>query len=106
MIQPIFPTVWLDYPLDVTLLTRCSYPEQTLRENIHHLVSQLEVFRQISKHHAERNQIKIKKRFDKKGTRCNFSSWRHCLDLYPCITKWTITQALNILGWTLPVAVL
>ena len=51
-------------PLDVTLLTKCSYPEKTLREQLHDLVSQLEVFRKISKQHAERNQAKMKERFD------------------------------------------
>ena len=51
-------------PIDVTLLAQCKYPDKTLREHIHNLVSQLEVFRDISKRHAERNQAKMKERFD------------------------------------------
>ncbi|XP_038052676.1 uncharacterized protein LOC119735953 [Patiria miniata] len=54
-------------PLDVTLLTNSNYPEKTLREHMHHLVSQLEVFRDVSKRHAELNQAKMKERFDEKA---------------------------------------
>jgi hypothetical protein len=50
--------------IDVTLLAQCKYPDKTLREHIHNLVSQLEVFRGISKRHAECNQAKMKERFD------------------------------------------
>ena len=34
-------------PLDVTLLAKCNYPDRTLREHIHGLVSQLELIRDI-----------------------------------------------------------
>ena len=54
-------------PLDVTLLTNCNYPEKTLSDHIHHLVSQLEIFRDISKRHAELNQAKMKERFYEKA---------------------------------------
>ena len=51
-------------PIDVTLLAQCKYPDKTLREHIHSLISQLEIFRDISKRHAERNQAKMKERYD------------------------------------------
>jgi len=54
-------------PIDVTLLAQCKYPDRTLREHIHNLVSQLEVFRDISKRHADQNQSKMKERFDERA---------------------------------------
>ena len=51
-------------PLDVTLMAKSEYPEKTVREHIHHLVSQLEVFRAISKQHLELNQASMKDRYD------------------------------------------
>jgi hypothetical protein len=51
-------------PLDVTLLKQCQYPEKTLRDHIHVLISQLETFREISKSQAETNQANTKDRYD------------------------------------------
>ena len=51
-------------PLDVTLMAPTEYPEKTVRDHIHHLVSQLEVFRAISKQHTELNQTNMKQRYD------------------------------------------
>ncbi len=51
-------------PLDVTLLSKCNYPDRSLREHIQGLVSQLEIVREISKQHTERNQSKMKERYD------------------------------------------
>ena len=54
-------------PIDVTLLKECHYPDKTLREHIHVLVSQLEVFRAVSKSHAETNQANMKERYDERS---------------------------------------
>jgi hypothetical protein len=51
-------------PLDITLLRQCEYPEKSLRDHIHVLISQLEVFRAISKSQAEENQSSMKARYD------------------------------------------
>ncbi len=51
-------------PLEVTLGQQMEYHEKTLRDHIHHLVSQLEVFRAVSKQHAEMNQAHMKQRYD------------------------------------------
>ena len=51
-------------PIDVTLLKECQYPEKTLRDHIHVLISQLEVFRAVSKSHAESHQANMKERYD------------------------------------------
>ena len=47
-------------PIDVTLLKECHYHDKTLRDHIHVLISQLEVFRAVSKSHTERNQANMK----------------------------------------------
>jgi hypothetical protein len=59
-------------PLEVTLMARTEYPEKTVREHIHHLVSQLEVFRAISKQHAELNQANVKDRYDDRASDVQF----------------------------------
>ena len=59
-------------PIDVTLLSQSKYPDKTLREHIHGLVSQLEVFRNVSKRHAEQNQKKMKERFDDRAQEVQF----------------------------------
>ncbi|XP_072014174.1 uncharacterized protein [Amphiura filiformis] len=59
-------------PLDVTLMAKSEYPEKTVREHIHHLVSQLEVFRAISKQHLELNQASMKDRYDEHASDVQF----------------------------------
>ena len=54
-------------PLDVTLLGKNNYPEKTIRDHIQGLISQLEVFRAISKAHAEENQAKMKERYNERA---------------------------------------
>ena len=54
-------------PLDVTLLKDTVYPEKTMRDHIHGLISQLEVFRSISKAHAEECQAKMKEKYDERA---------------------------------------
>ena len=44
----------------------------TVRQHIHHLVSQLEVFRAISKQHAELNQAQMKDRYDDRASEVKF----------------------------------
>lgn len=53
-------------PLDVTLLAECNYPNRTVRDHMHNLISQLEVHRAISRRHAESNQAAMKKRYDER----------------------------------------
>jgi hypothetical protein len=59
-------------PLDVTLLKQCEYPERSLREHMHGLISQLEVFRAVSKGHAEENQAGMKERYDDHAQEVDF----------------------------------
>ena len=54
-------------PLDVTLLKDTVYPEKTMRDYIHGLISQLEVCRSISKAHAEECQAKMKEKYDERA---------------------------------------
>ncbi|XP_072041155.1 uncharacterized protein [Amphiura filiformis] len=54
-------------PIDVTLLKECQYPDKTLRDHIHVLISQLEVFRAVSKSHAEEHQANMKDRYDERS---------------------------------------
>ena len=51
-------------PLDVTLNPKPDYHDKTLRDYMYNLVSKLEVFRDVSKRHAEENQAKMKERYD------------------------------------------
>ena len=51
-------------PLDVTLNSKLDYQEKTVRDHIHNLVSKLEVFRDVSKRHTEKNQTLMKRRYD------------------------------------------
>ena len=72
-------------PLDVALLKTTESHNQTVREYISHLVSQLETFREVSKTHLERNQTAMKQRYDDKTTEVqyevySYSSQRHNLD--------------------------
>ncbi len=50
--------------MDVALLKTTESHNQTMREYISHLVSQLEIFREVSKTHLERNQTAMKQRYD------------------------------------------
>lgn len=59
-------------PLDVTLLKQSHYPEKSLRDHIHVLISQLEMFRDISKTHAEENKSKMKNRYDNRAQEVDF----------------------------------
>lgn len=59
-------------PLDVTLLRRCEYPEKSLRDHMHELIGQLEVFRAVSKTHAERNQSAMKTRYDDRAQEVDY----------------------------------
>jgi len=59
-------------PLEVTLMAKTEYPEKTVREHIHHLVSQLEVFRTVSKQHAKLNQANMKERYDERAVDVQF----------------------------------
>ena len=59
-------------PLDVTLKTKTEYSEKTVRDHIHHLVSQLEVFRAISKQHVQLNQACMKNRYDERASDVQF----------------------------------
>jgi hypothetical protein len=75
----------------VTLLAQCKYPDKSLREHVHNLVSQLEVFREISKRHAERNQSKMKERFDDRAQDVQYQSGRFRLDIHTCIATGIVT---------------
>ena len=78
-------------PLDVTLTPKCDYTEKNLREHIHKLVSQLEVVRQISQHHAELNQAKMKERYDERASEVPFqvgdSVWIYIPAVQPGLSR-------------------
>ena len=59
-------------PLDVSLLKPHEEKEKTIREHLHHLVSQLETFRDVSKQHLQKNQAAMKERFDDHATNVEY----------------------------------
>ena len=91
-------------PLEVTLLRQRNYPEKTLRDHMHVLISQLEVFRAISKGEAEKNQTNMKARYDDRAQEVDYQVGDTVWIYISTVTKGFITQVIETVVWTVSIS--